>query len=179
MEKISIKGHLSMLAANTIWGLMSPIAKIVMMGGIVSPLVVTDLRIFGAMVMFWIVSLFMKPEHVAPRDLARLFGASLLAIVFNQGSFIFGVSLTSPGDASIITTSVFARFWRSTMMIVGIPVPKKMFAGRPIIASMWFCSMRFLRIVPSSPPRNSTPCGRTIVIMPSGFRWYRSCRRKA
>ena len=106
MEKISIKGHLSMLAANTIWGLMSPIAKIVMMGGIVSPLVVTDLRIFGAMVMFWIVSLFMKPEHVAPRDLARLFGASLLAIVFNQGSFIFGVSLTSPGDASIITTSM-------------------------------------------------------------------------
>ena len=95
-----------MFAANTIWGLMSPVAKIVMAGGIVSPLVVTDLRVFGAMVMFWIVSFFRKPEHVAPADMVRLFGASLLAIVLNQGSFIFGVSLTSPGDASIITTSM-------------------------------------------------------------------------
>ena len=52
MGKISVKGHVSMLAANTIWGLMSPIAKIVMAGGVVTPLVVTDLRIFGAMVMW-------------------------------------------------------------------------------------------------------------------------------
>ena len=95
-----------MFAANTIWGLMSPVAKIVMAGGIVSPLVVTDLRVFGAMVMFWIVSFFRKPEHVAPADMVRLFGASLLAIVLNQGSFIFGVSLTSPRGASIITTSM-------------------------------------------------------------------------
>ena len=36
----------------------------------------------------------------------KLFGASLLAIVFNQGSYIFGVGLTSPVDASIITTSM-------------------------------------------------------------------------
>lgn len=106
MGKISVKGHVSMLAANTIWGLMSPIAKIVMAGGVVTPLVVTDLRIFGAMVMFWVVSFFMKHEHVASADMVRLFGASLLAIVLNQGSFIFGVSLTSPGDASIITTSM-------------------------------------------------------------------------
>ena len=97
MGKINIKGHVSMFAANTIWGLMSPVAKIVMAGGIVSPLVVTDLRVFGAMVMFWIVSFFRKPEHVAPADMVRLFGASLLAIVLNQGSFIFGVSLTTRG----------------------------------------------------------------------------------
>lgn len=95
-----------MLLANTGWGLMSPLAKIVMAGGIVTPLVLTDLRIFGAMVLFWAVSLFQKPERVSPPDMARLFGASLLAIVFNQGSFIFGVGLSSPADASIITTSM-------------------------------------------------------------------------
>ena len=95
-----------MLLANVSWGLMSPIAKIVMAGGIVTPLVLSDLRIFGAMVLFWLVSLFQKPEHVTPRDMVRLFGASLLAIVFNQGCFIFGVGLTSPADASIITTSM-------------------------------------------------------------------------
>ena len=88
------------------WGLMSPVAKFVMVGGAVTPLVVTDLRITGAMVLFWIASFFQKPERVAPKDLLKLLGASLLAIVFNQGCFIFGVGLTSPVDASIITTSM-------------------------------------------------------------------------
>ena len=110
------KGHASMLGANTMWGLMSPISKMIMTGGAITPLVVTDLRIGGAMVLFWMLSFFQKPEHVSPKDLITLFFASLFAIVFNQGCFIFGVSLTSPGDASIITTSmplwamIFATF---------------------------------------------------------------------
>lgn len=110
------KGHASMLGANTMWGLMSPISKMIMTGGAITPLVVTDLRIGGAMVLFWMLSFFQKPEHVSPKDLITLFFASLFAIVFNQGCFIFGVSLTSPGDASIITTSmplwamIFAAF---------------------------------------------------------------------
>ena len=106
MEMQKLKGHGAMLCANAMWGLMSPLAKLVMLGGLVTPLVVTDLRVFGAMVLFWIVSFFRKPEHVGHKDLAKLFVASLLAIVFNQGCFIFGVGLTSPADASIITTSM-------------------------------------------------------------------------
>lgn len=106
MEWQKWKGHGAMFSANAMWGLMSPLAKFVMLGGAVTPLVVTDMRIFGAMVLFWIASFFRKPERVAHKDLARLFVASLLAIVFNQGCFIFGVGLTSPADASIITTSM-------------------------------------------------------------------------
>ena len=106
MNLMKLKGQSSMLGANVMWGLMSPVAKFVMVGGAVTPLVVTDLRITGAMVLFWIASFFQKPERVAPKDLLKLLGASLLAIVFNQGCFIFGVGLTSPVDASIITTSM-------------------------------------------------------------------------
>lgn len=106
MEKICWKGHGAMLGANVMWGLMSPIAKVVLLGGIVNSFVLAGLRIFGAMVLFWLVSFFQKPEHVHHKDLLALFGASLLAIVFNQGSFIFGVGLTSPVNASIITTSM-------------------------------------------------------------------------
>lgn len=106
MNLMKLKGHSSMLGANVMWGLMSPMAKFVMVGGAVTPLVVTDLRITGAMVLFWIASFFQKPERVAPKDLLKLLGASLLAIVFNQGCFIFGVGMTSPVDASIITTSM-------------------------------------------------------------------------
>ena len=106
MNLMKLKGHGSMLGANVMWGLMSPMAKFVMVGGAVTPLVVTDLRITGAMVLFWIASFFQKPERVTPKDLLKLLGASLLAIVFNQGCFIFGVGMTSPVDASIITTSM-------------------------------------------------------------------------
>ena len=95
-----------MFGANAMWGLLSPISKVILAGGAITPLVVTDLRIGGAMVLFWITSFFKKPEHVNHKDLMTLFFASLFAITFNQGCFIFGVSLTSPGDASIITTSM-------------------------------------------------------------------------
>ena len=102
----SLKGNGSMLCANTMWGLMSPVAKLVFIGGVIGPLVMTNLRVVGAMLLFWLVSLFMPRETVRPRDHVKLFVASLLSIVFNQGCFILGVSLTSPVDASIITTSM-------------------------------------------------------------------------
>ena len=95
-----------MFSANAMWGLMSPVAKSVFLGGVVGPLVMTNLRVAGAMLLFWLASAFAKREAVTPRDHLKLFAASLLAIVFNQGCFIFGVSLSSPVDASIITTSM-------------------------------------------------------------------------
>lgn len=106
MSDFKAKGHLAMLGANVMWGLMSPIAKLVMATGIVTPLLLTDFRIFGAALLFWITSLFTPREHVPPRDLLLLAGAAMLSILFNQGCFIFGVGLTSPGEASIITTTM-------------------------------------------------------------------------
>lgn len=95
-----------MAGANTIWGLMAPIAKAVMAGGAVSSLLLTDFRIFGAAILFWAASLLLPAERVPRGDLLRLAGAACLGILFNQGSFITGVSLTSPGEASIITTTM-------------------------------------------------------------------------
>ncbi len=128
MEKISIKGHLSMFSANAIWGLMSPISKFIMAGGALTPFVVTDLRIGGAMVLFWIASLFQKQEHVNHKDMITLFFASLCAIVFNQGFFIFGVSLSSPGDASIIATSM--PLWA---MILAAFILKEPITGKKVL----------------------------------------------
>lgn len=122
------KGHASMLGANTMWGLMSPVSKIIMTGGTITPLVLNDLRIGGAMVLFWLVSFFRPPEHVDHKDLATLFFASLFAIVFNQGCFMFGVSLTSPGDASIITTSM--PLWA---MILAAFILKEPITGKKVL----------------------------------------------
>lgn len=125
----SWKGHLSMFSANAMWGLMSPMAKLVIVGGAVSPLVLTDIRIFGAMVLFWIGSFFQKQEHIPPKDMLRLFGAALLGIVFNQGCFIFGVGLTSPADASIITTSMPLWAMILAAFILKEPITAKKVSG--------------------------------------------------
>ena len=101
------KGHASMLGANVMWGLMSPVSKVILVGGAITPLVITDLRIGGAMILFWITSFFQKPE---------------------QGCFIFGVSLTSPGDASIITTSM--PLWA---MILAAFILKEPITGKKVL----------------------------------------------
>ena len=95
-----------MFGANAMWGIMSPVSKFVMAAGVVTPMVMTDFRVLGAAILFWAISFFRKREPVSWRDLGLFFIASQIAIVFNQGSFIFGVSMTSPIDASIITTSL-------------------------------------------------------------------------
>ncbi|WP_278625417.1 DMT family transporter [Parabacteroides gordonii] len=105
MKSQAYKGHLAMLSANILWGLMSPVSKAVLIAGPISALSLTTFRMVGAAVIFWLASLFMKKEHVNHQDLMKLFFAALLGIVLNQGSFIFGVSLTSPINASIVTTT--------------------------------------------------------------------------
>ena len=106
MSDFKPKGHLAMIAANAMWGLMSPAAKVVLTAGTVTPLLLTDMRIAGAAILFWFTSLFTPYEKVLPGDLLRLAGAACLGILFNQGCFIFGVGLSSPGEASIITTTM-------------------------------------------------------------------------
>ena len=106
MSDFKPKGHIAMIASNSLWGLMSPVAKVTMAAGTITPLLMTDFRIIGAAILFWITSLFTRHEHVPPRDLLRLAFAATLGILLNQGSFIFGVGMTSPGEASIITTTM-------------------------------------------------------------------------
>lgn len=100
----NLHGHLFAFAANVMWGLMSPIGKSALQE--FSPLSVTTFRMVGAAAAFWLLSIFCKQEEVNHRDMLKIFFASLFALVFNQGVFIFGLSLTSPIDASIVTTTL-------------------------------------------------------------------------
>ena len=106
MKQSSVLGHGCAALANVIWGLMAPFAKVVMVGGLITPLVLTDLRVIGAAILFWCASFFAPRETVSRADLIRLFFASLFAITLNQGSYIFGVGLTTPGNATILTSTM-------------------------------------------------------------------------
>ncbi|MDE5821579.1 MAG: DMT family transporter [Paramuribaculum sp.] len=135
MASAKIKGHLSMLMANVLWGLMSPVAKFVLSSGIIAPLLLTDFRVSGAALLFWILSLFMPSERVPWQDLLRLAGAGMLGILLNQGCFIFGVGLTSPGEASLITTTMPMWVMLLAYIILGEPITGKKVGGIVLGAS--------------------------------------------
>lgn len=126
MEMNKAKGHLAMLGANVMWGLMSPVAKMVFAAGVVAPMIMVDFRVAGAAALFWLTSLFLPREHVPLRDILRLAGAGMLGVLFNQGFFIVGVSLTSPGEASLVTTTMPMWVMLLAWLILREPItPKK------------------------------------------------------
>lgn len=124
-----VKGHVSMLGANVMWGMMAPVAKMVMAAGVVAPLLMTDFRIFGAAMLFWLTSLLLPREHVPAGDLLRLAGAGMLGIVFNQGCYVFGVGFTYPSEASIITTTMPIWVMILAALFLGEPVTWKKVTG--------------------------------------------------
>lgn len=106
-------GHLAMLSANVIWGLMSPIGKEALNSPDIHPVTLTGLRIMGAALLFWVGS-FLLPETVAPKekiekkDYVPFIVSALLITFANQMCVIFGMSMTSPVDATVMcSTSPF------------------------------------------------------------------------
>ncbi|MDR0412407.1 MAG: DMT family transporter [Dysgonamonadaceae bacterium] len=104
MEDKNWKGHLALLVAYFIFGLNTPLSKYVLAHGEISALALTFYRFAGAALLFWMLSLWTKRETVPWRDILLLFLASLFGIFINQLSFVAGLSVTSPIDASVITT---------------------------------------------------------------------------
>jgi drug/metabolite transporter (DMT)-like permease len=111
MHKSRIKtwAHLSLLAANIIYGLNYSIAKAVMPDHI-KPFALVSLRSISAAALFWITSLFFPKEHVNRKDLLYLFGCSFFGVVINQTLFLVGLDMTTPVNSSIIlsTNPIFA-----------------------------------------------------------------------
>jgi drug/metabolite transporter (DMT)-like permease len=101
----ALPAHISMFAAEAIWGLMAPIGKDAMNSGI-DGLSMVSFRVTGAAVLFWIASCFVHQEHVEKRDILQFAGAALLGVVFNQCLYTIGLSYTSPINSSIVTTSM-------------------------------------------------------------------------
>ncbi|MDR1119924.1 MAG: DMT family transporter [Dysgonamonadaceae bacterium] len=106
MEDKNWKGHIVLFVAYVIFGLNTPISKYILVQGEVSAFALTFYRFAGAALLFWTVSLFVPREQVPKRDVLLLLIASLFGIFINQFSFVVGLSMTSPIDASVITTFV-------------------------------------------------------------------------
>ena len=104
MNKPKLQGHSAILIAGIIFGLNIPVTKTLLSSGFITPSAISLMRALFAGLAFWITSFFFEREKVAPKDLGMLALGGLLGITLNQLAFIEGLSMTSPVDASIVTT---------------------------------------------------------------------------
>lgn len=123
-----------MLGACTFWGLMAPIGKDAMAHGI-DGITMVSFRVLGGALLFWITSIFVKKEQVPLKDIFLFAAAAVFGLVFNQCCYIIGLSLTSPINASIVTTStpIFA-------MILSAIILKEPITGKKALGVLMGCS---------------------------------------
>ena len=106
MERNSaLAGNLACFAAYAIFGFNIVSCKSIALDGNITPMALFCLRSFGAMALFWILSLFTAPcEHIHRRDVWKVALASFLGLFLTQISFLFAITQTTAIDASILGT---------------------------------------------------------------------------
>lgn len=102
------KRNWALLAAtfvSIIYGLTFTIAKDVM-PKYVMPFGFIAMRVGGAMVLFWIVALFVTTESIEKKDFPRIIAAAFFGVALNMLTFFKGLSYTSPimGAVLMVTT---------------------------------------------------------------------------
>lgn len=139
-----IIAHLSMFMACAFWGLMAPLGKDAMTHGI-DGMDMVAFRVAGGAMLFWLTSLFVRHEHVPVRDIMGFAGAGFLGIVTNQCLYTLGLSITSPVNASIVTTSmpIFA-------MILSALILKEPITGKKACGVLMGCSGALILILTSA-----------------------------
>ncbi len=104
-HRTPLLAHLSLAGAAVCWGLMSPLGKDAMQHGI-DGITLVSLRVLGGAILFWFTSLFTPRETISRKHIALLCLAAVFGLVGNQCCFTIGLSLTSPVNAGIVTTTM-------------------------------------------------------------------------
>jgi len=106
LKAILNKRALALLAAfgaTTIYGLNHTIAKGAM-PNYVGAFGFIMLRVGGAAILFWILSIFTPKEKIQREDWKILLAAALLGMVVNMLSFFKGLSLSTPINSAVLVT---------------------------------------------------------------------------
>ena len=94
---------LAAFGATTIYGLNHTIAKVVM-PHYIGPFGFIMLRVVGASVLFWTISLFVPKETIERKDYLRIAGAAFLGMCVNMLMFFKGLQLSTPINSGVIVT---------------------------------------------------------------------------
>lgn len=94
---------LAALGATTIYGLNHTIAKGAM-PNYVGPFAFIMLRLGGATLLFWIISVFAPKQKIEKRDWVRILACALLGMAINMLAFFKGLQLSTPINSSVLVT---------------------------------------------------------------------------
>jgi drug/metabolite transporter (DMT)-like permease len=102
---------------SVIYGLSFTIAKDVM-PTYVKPFGFILIRVFGATILFWLVSFFGPKEKLQLTDFPRIIAAALFGVALNMLTFFKGLSFTSPISAAVImvTTPIIVLILSAIIM---------------------------------------------------------------
>jgi len=94
---------LAAFSATTIYGMNHTIAKVVM-PHYIGAFGFIMLRVVGAAVLFWTVSLFTPKEIIERKDYVRIIFGALLGMCINMLMFFKGLQLSTPINSGVIVT---------------------------------------------------------------------------
>lgn len=122
------RAHIAVFGANLIYGINYTVAKGVM-PDFIKPKGFIALRVIGALLLFWLVRMFMAREKIEKKDWPRLIACGLFGVAINQTLFFEGLNLTSEVNASLIMTSNPVIVLLMAAFIIGEKVTMKKIAG--------------------------------------------------
>ena len=114
--------------AALIYGVSFTVAKEVM-PAFIKPFGFILLRVSGAAILFWSVSLFIRKENIDLNDYPRLLLAAIFGIALNQLTFFKGLSMTTPISASVIMVSSPILVLTFSALLIREEVTKRKVSG--------------------------------------------------
>ena len=100
-----LKPHLALLVCNVLWAMDYPFYNIVL-PHYVHPMAMVSASLVATALFSLVPLLWQKAEKVERADIRKLIGAALLIGVLRKVFIMYGLSMTSPIDASIVTTTL-------------------------------------------------------------------------
>ena len=165
MASNQLRGHLSIAAAYTIFGLNVVLCKDIANSQAVNPFVLFTLRAIGATAMFWLLSLFTPKEKVPKGDLWQIALASFLGLFLTQTTFLVGITIATSIDCAIIGTlgPVFTMIF--AFFFVGEPITGKKAGG--VAVSLAGVLFLIFNSVHAGGASATTPLGIVLLLMNS------------
>lgn len=128
MQNHRLQAHTAVLLANIIFGLGVPVTKL-LLDQWVSPMAYMATRCLGAAAIFWLISLFLPREKVAPRDLTVIILGGLLGIVVSQTLTAWALTFTTPVYFSLIATLTPVATMLCAALFIGEKISVRGIAG--------------------------------------------------
>lgn len=100
-----LKPHLALLVCNILWAMDYPFYNMVL-GHYVAPMAMVAASLTVTALFSFVPLIWQKAERVERGDIRKLIGAALLVGVARKTFIMFGLTMTSPIDGSIIDTIV-------------------------------------------------------------------------